>query len=74
MDIAADKTKSEKSNVHTDRTTLHRALKRVARRVLHPSDLRIISSFPMFSPASAGFCATWRHGDSGGASGLPAFA
>ena len=54
MDIAADKTKSEKSNVHADRTALRRALKGVARRVLHPSDSRIIGSFPMFSPASTG--------------------
>ncbi len=54
MNIAADKTKSEKSNVHVDRTVLRRALKGAVRRVLHPGDARIIGSFPMFSPASAG--------------------
>lgn len=54
MNIAADKTKSEQSNVHADHTALRRALKGAARRVLHPSDARIIGSFPMFSPASAG--------------------
>ena len=36
------------------RMTLHRALKSAARRVPHSSDVRIIRSFPMFSPASAG--------------------
>ena len=40
--------------MHGDRTTLRRVLKGAARRVLHPSDARIIGSFPMFSPASAG--------------------
>ena len=54
MNIAADKTKSEKSNMHADRTALRRVLKGAARRVLHPGDARIIGNFPMFSPASAG--------------------
>jgi cephalosporin hydroxylase len=34
--------------------TLHRAMKGAVRRVLHPGDARIIGSFPMFTPASAG--------------------
>jgi hypothetical protein len=54
MNIAADETKPEQSNVHADHMALRRMLKGVARRVLHPGDARIIGSFPMFSPASAG--------------------
>jgi hypothetical protein len=54
MNVTADKTKSEQGNVHADRTALRRALRGAVRRVMHPSDARIIGSFPMFSPASAG--------------------
>jgi cephalosporin hydroxylase len=55
MCTSANKVKPEKRpNAHADRMTLRRALKGASRRVLHPSDARIIGSFPMFSPASAG--------------------
>lgn len=55
MRTSVDKSKAKQSiNGHADRAMLRRALKGVTRRVLHPSDARIISSFPMFSPASAG--------------------
>jgi cephalosporin hydroxylase len=54
MNIAADKAETPQSNANAHRMILRRALKGAARRVLHPSHSRIIDSFPMFSPASAG--------------------
>jgi len=55
MYISAGKALLEKStNAHADRMALRRVLKGAARRALHPNDARIIGSFPMFSPASAG--------------------
>jgi cephalosporin hydroxylase len=55
VDTSADKAKPEQSSsAHAGRMALRRALRGTARRVLHPSDARIIESFPMFSPASAG--------------------
>jgi hypothetical protein len=54
MNITADKTAPGESIAHADRMTLHKVLRGAARRVLHPSDARILGSFPMFSPASAG--------------------
>lgn len=54
MNIATEKTKSAERGAPPDRMTLRRALRGAARRVMHPSDARIIGSFPMFSPASAG--------------------
>ena len=55
MHTSVDKVKpKQRINALADRAALHRALKGAARRVLHPSDARIIGSFPMFSPASAG--------------------
>src|SRR5580693_4851536 len=54
MNMATEKTKPAESDLPLDRMTLRRALRGAARRVMHPSDARIIGSFPMFSPASAG--------------------
>jgi hypothetical protein len=55
MYTSVDKSELRQSiNVHADRMTLRRALRAAGRRVLHPSDTRIINSFPMFNPASAG--------------------
>ncbi len=55
MYISTDQSKSERRvKSHADLMIFRRALKGAARRVLHPGDARIIGSFPMFTPASAG--------------------
>ena len=55
MYSSADKVEPKHSiNIRPHLAILRRALRAATRRVLHPSDARIIDSFPMFSPASAG--------------------
>lgn len=52
---STDRAKPEQSiKVYSDRMILRRTLKHASRRILHPSHARIMRSFPMFSPASAG--------------------
>jgi hypothetical protein len=55
MYTSVDKAKPGQSlSKLVDRMKLRKALRGTARRLLHSSDARIIGSFPMFSPASAG--------------------